>query len=550
VPRFERPDLDPERLRKLAQSVVEEQPGDDAGDAAVAGRTTIPGFPAPSPNAPVPIPVGPEEGELESFEAFENDPTPLPHPDPGGEFADEGSNPEAFASEPTPLPHPDPDGGFADETSQPGGVVSSHGAEVASASGFVDSAAKLPAKEPAREIVTIHPQPEEDESREAAADDADADASDAALVSAGVAARGGAEESEVEPAPEPEEAIAASALVEEEEIEEESYAEIGEQDVIAVAPVVEDEGGEIELLETEEEWEPERRFRGVVFIGAGVIVVAAVAVFLLSRGGDKRRAESGADARPRVAMHGTADAAPSVAAHDAGAPADALIIVIEAPADAAAPVVRRPPVDAAAPVVRRPPVDAAPVVVRRPPVDAATPVVRRPPVDAAPVVVRTRPDASPAIVEPHVGKRFKDYMKEAKRAQRQRRYDEALALVELALADRQKASGYQLKADILMAQGKPRDALGAIDEAVRLSNRAHKAWLTKGMLHYELKEYPEAREALEKYLELKPNARNADTIKILLEDLWGSLAGCHFGAGRPVSGLRETDAGARPGKLV
>jgi len=70
-----------------------------------------------------------------------------------------------------------------------------------------------------------------------------------------------------------------------------------------------------------------------------------------------------------------------------------------------------------------------------------------------------------------------------------------------------------------MAMGKSREALDAASKAVEVGRRSAGAWLTKGMLHYELKEYPAAKRALEKYLELKPNASDADTIRMLLEDL-------------------------------
>ncbi len=71
----------------------------------------------------------------------------------------------------------------------------------------------------------------------------------------------------------------------------------------------------------------------------------------------------------------------------------------------------------------------------------------------------------------------------------------------------------------MMEKGEAQAALESANPAVGLAPRHAKAWLTKGMLHYELEEYPAAKDAFERNLTLAPNGRNADTLRVLLESL-------------------------------
>jgi len=54
---------------------------------------------------------------------------------------------------------------------------------------------------------------------------------------------------------------------------------------------------------------------------------------------------------------------------------------------------------------------------------------------------------------------------------------------------------------------------------IGLAPGSARAWLTKGMLHYELKQYADAKAALERNLALAPNGGNAETVRLLVEDL-------------------------------
>jgi len=108
----------------------------------------------------------------------------------------------------------------------------------------------------------------------------------------------------------------------------------------------------------------------------------------------------------------------------------------------------------------------------------------------------------------------------ARRAARRGKSDEALASVErLLAADPQNGAALALKADILLGKRQPRSALKVANAALDASSRIASAWLTKGMAHYELEEYADAKRALARYLELRPRARNADEIRLLLDTL-------------------------------
>lgn len=168
------------------------------------------------------------------------------------------------------------------------------------------------------------------------------------------------------------------------------------------------------------------------------------------------------------------------------------------------------------------PPDAAPVAVVAVPPDAG------PPPDATPrVVQKGPPDAAPAVVEiedPPRGDdedpkaQFKRAYDDARKAFRRRRYEESLKLVEEALElQPRSARALDLKANILLGMKRLRDARGVAELAVKHGPRSADAWLTKGMIHYELEEYPQARTALGTFLELAPDSPKAEDVRLILE---------------------------------
>ena len=164
------------------------------------------------------------------------------------------------------------------------------------------------------------------------------------------------------------------------------------------------------------------------------------------------------------------------------------------PADAR--IAAAPPPDAAAAVVP-PPLDAAPPIDAAPPVDAAPP----PPIDA-PVDDR---------------KLARDLVRKARRQVSEGNYEDALALIDEALALRRTPDGYVVQADVLRRLGRTAEAIEATELAIRISPRYASAWKMKGNILWGAGRPDEARPALEKYLELDPDGDDAESIRARLE---------------------------------
>jgi CheY-like chemotaxis protein len=175
--------------------------------------------------------------------------------------------------------------------------------------------------------------------------------------------------------------------------------------------------------------------------------------------------------------------------------------------------------------------DAALVAVAKTPADAA-PVARVAPPDAAPatpVAVVAAPTTGAASERPSTAsskdnsgdpsKAFKGHFSDALRAYRRGNYDEALAAVDRALEAKSSAQAFDLKANILLGLRRPDEAKQAAATAVRKGASRARHWLTKGMIHYELKEYADARAALQTFLELDPVGPYADDVRDLLDSM-------------------------------
>jgi hypothetical protein len=219
--------------------------------------------------------------------------------------------------------------------------------------------------------------------------------------------------------------------------------------------------------EASPEEEPQRTIWLAVI--AGTVAVGGILIFLLTRGGDREAAPAGAPA----------------------APADATPVLVSSIPDAGAALAMPPD---ATPMAR--------VVDARPP----------PPPDAAP---RRPADARP----PSRRDQWRELDRKARRAQRNGRLDEALELANDALEIRRSARTYSLKADILLDLGRRREALSAIDDAVAATPRSAQVWKTKGLLHWELEDYADAKKALRRYLELNPGAADKDQIQAIIDGL-------------------------------
>ena len=165
------------------------------------------------------------------------------------------------------------------------------------------------------------------------------------------------------------------------------------------------------------------------------------------------------------------------------------------------------------------PVDASPA-----PSEGKEPSPTRPP-DAAVAIAKPSVPPSDAQVrkpepapKPETEKTYRELLNLANRARR-RDPSRALRLLDESLAKRRTSRAYTLKADIMMDQGNSSGALRAIQRAVRANGGNANAWLTKGLIHMQLKQYSSAKPALQRYLTLRPKGRKADTVRSLLADL-------------------------------
>jgi hypothetical protein len=182
--------------------------------------------------------------------------------------------------------------------------------------------------------------------------------------------------------------------------------------------------------------------------------------------------------------------------------------------------------------------DAAPVAKVTPPpaVADAAPVakVTPPPVvpDAAPVVIApppARPDAGAVAITPPPASAdagpaapagYRDLVKQGRRKLARGDYDGALAAADQALADNPSgAEALALKCDVLYNRGDKQGGLAFCDKAIAADGSNADAWLTKGMIHYDLADNAAAKRAFERFLELRPSSKDAQTVRDILPSL-------------------------------
>jgi len=212
--------------------------------------------------------------------------------------------------------------------------------------------------------------------------------------------------------------------------------------------------------------------------------------------------------QPQVAIR--EDAAPAIIEEPQDAPqyagfgTDAATTVVSATPDAR---VRTRP-DAAVQVVEQRP-DAAVQVAQRP--DAAVQVVTAP-LDAAAVSV-TPTDA--AVDKSKEAKALYD-----KGHQALEDGDPAAAreLLEKSLEMRKTPRTYLEMARALQRLQNIDEALAAVDDAIKMNGSYAPAYEQKGMMLWSAQRYSDARPVLEKYLELDPTGKKADTIRSMLEE--------------------------------
>jgi hypothetical protein len=218
--------------------------------------------------------------------------------------------------------------------------------------------------------------------------------------------------------------------------------------------------------------EPRAPRRGWMMF-AGLAAAAALAVFALTRG-------LGADARVRP-----------------GADRDSTLVGPTAPTLAASAAVPAP-APAAIPI----------------PVPAPTPVPTPIPIPTPTPTPVAAPDAAPRPMP----QTYRELLAEARRLRRAAP-DQALAMLDRALELHARGGGaLVLKAELLLDRDRTDAALAVTDKAIAIDAGNAEAWRTRGKILLGT-DVDGAKEALGRYLELRPNARDADKIRAAIDSL-------------------------------
>ncbi len=136
--------------------------------------------------------------------------------------------------------------------------------------------------------------------------------------------------------------------------------------------------------------------------------------------------------------------------------------------------------------------------------------------DAAPPDAARRTPASPVIDRET---ELRILLTSARRAKRRGDRIEALQLIDEALELRKSTTALLLKSETLLSLGDSKAALAVATELTQIATRRAGAWRIRGLAAYEQKDYAQARKAFGRYLELKPNAKDAADVRALLESL-------------------------------
>ena len=115
-------------------------------------------------------------------------------------------------------------------------------------------------------------------------------------------------------------------------------------------------------------------------------------------------------------------------------------------------------------------------------------------------------------------KRAHALMDEAGDAIRNGKYDDAIGLIDESLRLRRTAHTYLLKATALQKLDRVDETLVAIDQAIAIAPSWPPAWGQRGRVLWVAHRYDEGRVAFERYLQLSPAAPDASAIKHMLSE--------------------------------
>jgi hypothetical protein len=166
--------------------------------------------------------------------------------------------------------------------------------------------------------------------------------------------------------------------------------------------------------------------------------------------------------------------------------------------------------------------DARAAAVVQGPVDAGQPVATL--VDARVVAIEPPPDAKPKpdpikVEVVSSEDQIKALQIAARRANRSGDRLEAIQLLDEALTIRRSSTSLSMKSEILLDLGDSRAAAAVAEEVTRKAPRRSQGWRLLGLARYENKDYPGARSAFARYLELAPKAKDAADVRTLLDSL-------------------------------
>lgn len=128
-------------------------------------------------------------------------------------------------------------------------------------------------------------------------------------------------------------------------------------------------------------------------------------------------------------------------------------------------------------------------------------------------------DADIDVAQDSPPKTYREFYKEAKRARARKDFARAVEMIDKTIELRRSARYITYKAEILSESGDFQAALASIDQAIKVSPRYPNAWLRKGEYHLSLNQNSDAIKAFQHYLELEPHGEMSQEVRATLKDI-------------------------------
>jgi len=259
-----------------------------------------------------------------------------------------------------------------------------------------------------------------------------------------------------------------------------------------------------------------RRRRRALVVAATVAAAAAAAMVMMSWA-----SKSG---RQRPTMAAITASPPAPAPVTVPAPATVTVpepVTVAVTEPVAAAVTERAPVPPAAPTppptqARTPtPTPTPPQSQSSPPSPSPMPTAPVPKLETARVDPPVKPPAPTPKAEPTT---YKDLIKEGRKLRRSKP-DVALSYVDRALdLEPRGGAALVLKAELLLDRNNTDAAMAVVERALEADSGNAEAWRTKGKILLD-RDADGAKLALQKYLDLRPNAPDAEQVRTAIDSL-------------------------------